>query len=363
MKSIRRQGFTLIELLVVIAIIGVLIALLLPAIQAARESARRAQCSSNLHNLAIALQGYLDATGQFPIHGRYGQSGSGPKSGGWGHLAFLLPHLEQQAVFDNMNFSVPSLDYDDWYLPTNINQTVALRGNAIPSFLCPSDPSDSLQTGAGTQHNYGMNGGYCVRADNAPDYGAYVAWRPNGVLNIADGWAGYQLKGGLRRNAIIDGESKTCGFSEFVKGRGYNRPNDVSVWYSGPNIDVAWNTGGTPAGAKKYLDDQVDGCRAMAAAGSGMWPNKGELPFMGEGGRGYIIGFGGPPNFYSCGYFPADVTWIGFHFAMTSAQSSHPGGVNVALLDGTVNFVGDSVDIGAWRALGTRAGRETATAF
>ena len=361
MQVRSNRAFTLVELLTAIAIVGMLIALLLPAIQAAREAARRAQCAANLHNLGVALQNYVETHANFPIHGRYGQSGSGPKSGGWGHLAMLLPFLEQQGLYDRMNFSWPALDYDDQYLPSDRNYTICQTGPQIPAFLCPSDETALTGTNGGTLVNYGINGGHGVRADHPPAPPSHAAWRPNGIVNVTDQWAGYQLKGGLRRAAIVDGDGRTLAFSEFVKGTNRYLPNDVSVWYSSPRIDVAPNLAGTPAGARRYLDDQVEACRTMAALGEGMWAQKGELPYMGEGGRGYLIGMGGPPNLYSCGYLPADVSWIGFHFAMSSAQSRHPGGVNAALLDASVHFLSECVDIDTWRALGTRAGREKDT--
>ena len=364
----RPRGFTLIELLVVIAIIGVLIALLLPAIQTAREAARRALCSANLHNLSVALTIYLDATGQFPIHVSTETTIGGGQRNGVGHIAMLLPFLEQQAVYDRINFSLPTVEYAD--LSDNYaNATACYKGNNIPVLLCPSDEFALIggNTGAGTPHNYGMNAGYCVRADLGNVDGNQ--WRPNGLINFANTtWAGYQLKGGLRRSAAVDGDSKTAAFSEFVKGRGYTRPNDLSVWYISnlpTGIDVP--LGSIAAGAysyentNAYLDAQVQGCRKMAADGGAMWQNKGELVFMGEPGRGYCVTFGGPPNLYSCGYASHADAGIGFHFAMSGAQSSHPGGVNMALLDGTVNFVSDAVDVRTWRALGTRAGREKDT--
>ena len=160
-------------------------------------------------------------------------------------------------------------------------------------------------------------------------------------------------------SSVADGESKTAAFSEFVKGRGYTRPNDVSVWYNNSSQhSVPWGDG-TEADANRHLEALVAGCRQGAADNAQPWAHKGELAFMGEAARGIAIGFSGPPNLYSCGNGVFDrYPW---EFGLSSAQSSHPGGVNVALLDASVHFVSDSVDVVTWRALGTRAGHEKNT--
>ncbi len=126
----RRKGFTLIELLVVIAIIGVLIALLLPAVQAAREAARRAQCTNNLKQMGIALHNYHDAVGAFPpgLMSRPASDGSntGP---GWGWGAMLLPEVEQSAVYNAINVNLP--------IESVANSTARLT--KISAYICPSD--------------------------------------------------------------------------------------------------------------------------------------------------------------------------------------------------------------------------------
>ncbi len=122
----RRRGFTLIELLVVIAIIGVLIALLLPAVQAAREAARRSSCTNNLKQIGLALHGYHDLHGRLPMG--YTHT-TGYARGGFGWGAMILPGLEQRALFDATNFGVPL-----WHAANSTTATTALT-----SYLCPSD--------------------------------------------------------------------------------------------------------------------------------------------------------------------------------------------------------------------------------
>src|SRR5687768_7970803 len=123
----RKHGFTLVELLVVIAIIGILVALLLPAVQSAREAARRGQCSNNLKQVSLALINYETQRRTFPPGGDFGFK----KSGTW--AAMVLPMLEQQAVYDKFNFSVPVWDA----------QNVVAVQAIIPTYICPSDGSDS----------------------------------------------------------------------------------------------------------------------------------------------------------------------------------------------------------------------------
>src|SRR5262245_61466867 len=121
-----RHGFTLIELLVVIAIIGVLLALLLPAVQAAREASRRASCTHNLKQIGLAMHGYHDAHGRLPM----GYSFSpGYVRGGFGWGAMILPGLEQSPLFDATNFSLPL-----WHDANTTSGSTALK-----SYLCPSD--------------------------------------------------------------------------------------------------------------------------------------------------------------------------------------------------------------------------------
>src|SRR5262249_14504515 len=132
----RRPGWTLIELLVVIAIVGILIALLLPAVQAAREAARRLQCTNNLKQLALAALNYESANGVLPSSSWCGNRGRGPfGEPGYGHsqFAYMLNFLEQSAVFNAQNFS--------WGHYGSENSTVA--GTLINALVCPSDPEAS----------------------------------------------------------------------------------------------------------------------------------------------------------------------------------------------------------------------------
>ncbi|HEU5118030.1 MAG TPA: DUF1559 domain-containing protein, partial [Isosphaeraceae bacterium] len=132
--SRRIRGFTLIELLVVIAIIGVLIALLLPAVQAAREAARRAQCTNNMKQLGLSMHNYHDTMGSFPI----GRTGSGysypgcPNTNRRTWALSIMPYLELASVFNAVNFSQPFYDAS--------NRTAVMT--SISVYQCPSDPNN-----------------------------------------------------------------------------------------------------------------------------------------------------------------------------------------------------------------------------
>src|SRR5713226_3438539 len=196
---IRRKGFTLIELLVVIAIIGVLIALLLPAVQKARESANRSKCQNNLHQIGIALHSYHGDHGSFPsgyLWKRTMPDVPTQTDPGWSWGALLLPYLEQDNLHGQINFRSSVSD------PTN----EAIRTSVLPSFVCPTDQQTGLfqiQTTSGLSYSAATNSyaacfGGLVEIGNTPGCGDGVFYR-NSRVRIAD---------------IIDGSSNTFAVGE-----------------------------------------------------------------------------------------------------------------------------------------------------
>lgn len=301
----KARGFTLIELLVVIAIIGILVALLLPAVQAAREASRRTQCVNNLKQIGLAVHHYHDALKTLP-NSRWG--GAGGKV--WSTNSLLLPFMEQGNAYALIDFS---------QLWDHANNAQA-RATVIPSFICPSDPQSSLPAGwAGTNYHA------CEGNHPAQMNGAFTHDASMPVTRLQD---------------IRDGLSNTAAFSERFKG-------DWSNAIATERSDI-FKPGGAPATA----DAAMLACRALD-------PNNLANQFISTSGAPWLAGTSdnftaylhvAPPGDRSC-HFPGAGS-------MRTANSDHPNGVNLLKCDGSVTFVAKSVDLQAWRAYGSRNGGE-----
>jgi len=310
----RRSGFTLIELLVVIAIIAVLIALLLPAVQAAREAARRIQCTNNLKQIGVALHNYQESRGALPGADMVFNVTE------LSALANILPYLEQTNVYNSINFA---FSYQD-----PINYTAMYT--VVNGFVCPSDLPDAVPSlGAQTNYMANMGSGIVWQSAIGPNVGLPD---PNGVFyaNSATTFA-----------AITDGLSNTTFYSERVLADGNN--SIVS-----PIADVFFSPAfpTTPDQAMQ-LCQQVDITNL-----ANQFPLFMGAPWLcGQ----HIFLHVTPPNSRSCGFFIA-------LRAVMPASSRHPGGVNTLFGDGSVKFIKDPVNLQVWRALGTRNGGEVISA-
>jgi prepilin-type N-terminal cleavage/methylation domain-containing protein len=327
----RPIGFTLIECLVVIGIIGILIGLLLPAVQSAREAARRATCAANLKQLGIAIHAYHDVHGCFPISSAPSTSPTVYRSY-YSQLTRMLPFLDLASLHNSINFATGTFPIDVPFTPpwseTRINvhnQTVIQTQLAL--FLCPSD--GSLMEGA--CNNYRGNSGvgyYFMPGITRPDSGNGIF--PEAVI--------------VSNSMVSDGLSHTAAFSERLRGSGRaDRPE--------PHRD-SLGLEGTPFTA----DILVKSCRIAA---SGPFRNQG-FPYNGRwwfwcGFERTQYNHAQPPNgsVMDC-LWGASATAPG----MATARSAHPGGVNLMLGDGSVRFQTDQTDTWLWRALGTRNGSE-----
>ncbi len=340
----KRRGFTLIELLVVIAIIGVLIALLLPAVQAAREAARRAQCTNNLKQIGIALHNYHSALNSFPVGFLYPNTGQfDPQIPQlhyrWSVLAQLSPYLEQTNVHNALNMNWPtatgasgSYGVGTPYTFFPANQTV--KEAVVNSFLCPSDSGKGSDPFSGPT-NYafcvgdGLNGGRTLPGSVVMANGAFST----STESIA---------------SILDGSSNTAAASEQILGKGSGATQAGPTPLADSRYGIARNSGGV-------LDPSDLTC---GGAGGGWRFDRGNGWWDGDFRSGIYNHFL-QPNSKS----PDCLTrFVPHNPAFKAARSLHPGGVNVLYCDGHVGFAKETISQTTWRALSTREGGEIISA-
>jgi prepilin-type N-terminal cleavage/methylation domain-containing protein/prepilin-type processing-associated H-X9-DG protein len=359
-----RRGFTLIELLVVIAIIGVLVALLLPAVQAAREAARRSQCTNNLKQMGLAAHNYHSAHNQFPGAITAGRmNGANWQAGGnwgcWSPHAMLLPFLEQTPIYNSCNFSYINQGNATDYANHFINST-ALR-TKVGVFVCPSNPT--LPPGLRNWGGPRPGNNYFGSVGSSFHYsGTLVNGPPNGLV-------AYQMPVGERD--ALDGTSNTVLFGEWQSGdqmmAKLTMVSDVivvgAVYPGGANADDAMNNAPQIG---PWLAGYFLTCRNAAGTtseGTGSGNNRswvGEQWATGMPGRtlGNLLL---PPNAkqYNCqsgtgGDFDAP--------GIYKMSSFHPGGAHATFADGSVKFIKDSISLNVIWAIGSRNGGEVISA-
>jgi prepilin-type N-terminal cleavage/methylation domain-containing protein/prepilin-type processing-associated H-X9-DG protein len=354
--SRSRSGFTLIELLVVIAIIAVLISLLLPAVQSAREAARRAQCVNNLKQLGLAVHNYASQNAVFPMQTLYptAQVESWGWSYGWG--LSILNNLEQSAAYNAFNFSLGIFG--------NANGNTFQQGNntvmnlQIAVFTCPSDGATKTPAPPYGATNYVGN------------YGGPGQMAPSGNGNfdgtiIPNAWYNHANLGPIGFQNITDGTSNTALFSERLIGLvgnpavRLNTPDAKRAIYQ-----VAGPVAGTgEAGAMQM----IQACRSLPGTTMSQRSNgNGYTWFAGYPWHVVVNAYlhVGPPNGTTCTNSNDQGGWLSFSGPMGTAppSSNHPGGVNMAMSDGSVRFVKDTVNTQTFWAIGTRKGGEVVSA-
>ncbi|WZO98358.1 DUF1559 domain-containing protein [Isosphaeraceae bacterium EP7] len=320
----KRSGFTLIELLVVISIIAVLIALLLPAVQSAREAARRAQCVNNLKQFGLALHNYHDVNGAFPI-GNAMNVATNDKTNLSQHTR-LLPFMEQTVIANSINFNLNST------MPGNSTALVT----SVGIFVCPSDSANVLPAGwAGV--NYRFNHGTIPLNAFGPQDTSAV----NTAMPAPNGTFFLDFRVGMAE--ITDGTSNTAAMSEHIKG---DFSNSIST-----ELSDTYRPGTYPANA----DEAVSMCRQVDVLDLSKQGNSNVgAPWMSDSHTGTRYYHTGVPGSRSCMYPPQRIS--------TTANSRHPGGVNVTMADGSVRFVKTTISVQTWRAAGTRNGGEVISA-
>lgn len=335
----RRRAFTLVELLVVIAIIGILIALLLPAVQAARESARRSQCVNNLKQIGIAFNGYHDVYNVLPF-GKGASYPGAPVYARWSQHALLLPYLEQQALYNSLDFrwppATPGMGGGLPFMPAYANpggQNNVPCTIQVPGFLCPSDGTQVDPAWPGQNNYAGNQGSWLCDRTQATD--------PNAIVAPTETQPGiFFYLSAVTFADVLDGVSTTAFFSEKLRGTGAPNPRtDMFVIPAQTSLQATWTT-----------------CTNIPVTATPLTSKWGWSWVMGENcctQYNHVA----VPNAPSCGGtgFPGTMS----NMAMQVAPSSnHPAAVNVCMGDGSVRFVRENIDLLTWRALGTRRGSE-----
>lgn len=327
----RRAGFTLVELLVVIAIIGMLVGLLLPAVQSARASARRTQCKNHLRQLSLATIGFNTAMGHYPPSANVDTEVTATDNNvSWGVHGRILPHLEEANVADRIDLEAA------WDFQSAIDEV------QLPVLQCPSDSGASRMRDPGNGRvklfptTYGFNMGTWFVFDPATQQGGDGMFFPNSNLQDA------HVRDGLSRTIMI---SEVNAWQPYVRNGG---PSMTSV------------------------PESIEQAAAIVASGA-QYKNTGHTEW--PDGRVHHTGFTATlkPNSkvpYNNGEEVVDADYNSWQegkngssgsptFAIITSRSFHSGQVNVAMMDGSVRTVTSDVELDVWRHAATRAGRET----
>lgn len=302
MKATNRQGFTLVELLVVIAIIGVLIALLLPAVQQAREAARRMECTNHLKQWALASHNFADTHSEFMPLGAMNSGGTVEDGHTYQRITwpvFLWPFIEQTNLYDQYDIT------QAFYTSPNINT----HRQFVSGYYCPSDKVNVTQAKSDTywrvMGNYVTNMGNTHLHQNAADQ-AIFSGSPFGVRHM------------YRFSSLTDGTSNTAGFSEILIAS----PDQID-----DNRGDMLNNEGSPGFMSINTPNSrvPDQCRQCTAATTN-------------------------PSNVAYRRMPCSVVADNTEVQI-AARSNHPGGVNVSLMDGSVRFVTETVNQNVWKAM------------
>jgi prepilin-type N-terminal cleavage/methylation domain-containing protein/prepilin-type processing-associated H-X9-DG protein len=343
-----RRAFTLVELLVVIAIIGVLTGLLLPAVQKVREASFRATCQNNLKQLGLALHNYESVLRVFPPAFRNNNdappaySSLPPYFFSWSVLAQMNPFLEQTAIYNQMDLTLPI------YVPPLFNisppNQFAVQ-QVVKLFLCPSDRAMPVSEAYGEPVIGPTNYAFCTgtgTTNGGPPFGS--PWNSDGM---------FQAQIGTRALDVTDGLSHTAAASESTLGDGPE--NAFGAIPASPQLVYAYTGFGTP------LND------ANCAAAT-LWNVENRRGFMWASGEMRCASYNHyyAPNSLTYDCVTNDTTPGPGMFtavAFRAARSRHPGGVNLLMGDGSVHFVSNGIDLTTWRALATRQGSEYVSDF
>lgn len=299
----ERAGFSLIECLAVLAVIGLLVAILLPAVQSAREAARRVECSNNLKQLALGLANYQTAHGTYP---------SGINGLGYSFHGALLSWLDQSTVFNSINFQRSAAVSPE-------NETA--RNRSLNLFVCPSDGAAPAST------SYAGN------------------WSPGFRATTSEGAFSGPLERPFTPASFTDGLSVTVSVSEWISGAGKTNGRDIRR--------IVFSADGRPADVASVASACLSSDKSILPISS----NTKGSPWL-EGGYAtsmynHALGINGP----SCTNNGSLLDGV------YTAGSRHPGGAQCAYADGHISFVRETISAYVWQSLGSRGGGEILPAF
>ena len=321
-----KRAFTLVELLVVIAIIGVLLGLLLPAINSAYEAGRRTGCLNNLHQIGLALQNYHSANNAIPTAGDFTV---GMPFTAYSVQARLLPFIEGSTIYNKVDLTAPIASQPD------------VAQQRIATYICPDETQDQSNVNAGVTYyitDYGIN------------IGTWLVFDPN-TGKCGDGAFGVNAR--FKFSNITDGLSKTLAFSEVKAYQPALKDGGNPTGFNVPppaTPDVIQPFGGTFV--TNWSHAQWVSGMVLQSGFTTVFPPNTTVPYVDSTGTTYDIDF----TASRLGTSTTNQTYV----AVTS-RSYHPGGVSVVMMDASAHFIDESISQDVWRALGTRAGGEPAS--